>query len=261
MITLLSPAKKLNFEAPKAGLSTTNPIFNSDTIELTKVVKKQSVDDLKKLMHLSDNLAQLNVDRFKAFNLDGLSNNSKAAGLTFDGNVYWGLEANSLDENELNYAQSHLRILSGLYGILKPLDLIQAYRLEMGTKLTTKRGKSLYDFWGNKITKQLNSELKDHEDKTIVNLASNEYFKAIDRNTLKSDVISAKFLNIKDGQAKSLMYYAKYARGLMARWIIINKIEFAKDLKEFDLDGYKYDNNLSENNELVFTRIQPETKK
>lgn len=257
MITLLSPAKKLNFEAPKAGLSTTNPIFNSDTIELTKVVKKQSVDDLKKLMHLSDNLAQLNVDRFKAFNLDGLSNNSKAAGLTFDGNVYWGLEANSLDENELNYAQSHLRILSGLYGILKPLDLIQAYRLEMGTKLTTKRGKSLYDFWGNKITKQLNSELKNHEDKTIVNLASNEYFKAIDRNTLKSDVISAKFLNIKDGQAKNIMYYAKFGRGLMARWIIQNKVNSADDLKQFNLDDYKYDLNLSNNLELVFTRQQP----
>ena len=257
MITLLSPAKKLNFEAPKAGLSTTNPIFNSDTIELTKVVKKQSVDDLKKLMHLSDNLAQLNVDRFKAFNLDGLSNNSKAAGLTFDGNVYWGLEANSLDENELNYAQSHLRILSGLYGILKPLDLIQAYRLEMGTKLTTKRGKSLYDFWGNKITKQLNFELKNHEDKTIVNLASNEYFKAVDRNTLKSDVISAKFLNIKDGQAKNIMYYAKFGRGLMARWIIQNKVNSADDLKQFNLDDYKYDLNLSNNLELVFTRQQP----
>ena len=257
MITLLSPAKKLNFEAPKAGLSTTNPIFNSDTIELTKVVKKQSVDDLKKLMHLSDNLAQLNVDRFKAFNLDGLSNNSKAAGLTFDGNVYWGLEANSLDENELNYAQSHLRILSGLYGILKPLDLIQAYRLEMGTKLITKRGKSLYDFWGSKITKQLNFELKNHEDKTIVNLASNEYFKAIDRNTLKSDVISAKFLNIKDGQAKNIMYYAKFGRGLMARWIIQNKVNSADDLKQFNLDDYKYDLNLSNNLELVFTRQQP----
>lgn len=257
MITLLSPAKKLNFEAPKAGLSTTHPIFNSDTIELTKVVKKQSVDDLKKLMHLSDNLAQLNVDRFKAFNLDGLSNNSKAAGLTFDGNVYWGLEANSLDENELNYAQSHLRILSGLYGILKPLDLIQAYRLEMGTKLITKRGKSLYDFWGSKITKQLNFELKNHEDKTIVNLASNEYFKAIDRNTLKSDVISAKFLNIKDGQAKNIMYYAKFGRGLMARWIIQNKVNSADDLKQFNLDDYKYDLNLSNNLELVFTRQQP----
>ena len=261
MITLLSPAKKLNLEIPKSGLNTTQPIFKLDTIELTKVVKKQSVDDLKKLMHLSDNLARLNADRFKAFNLDGLSNSSKAAGLTFDGNVYWGLQANSLNEDDLNYAQSHLRILSGLYGILKPLDLIQPYRLEMGTKLKTKRGKSLYEFWGNKIATSINNDLSGHLDKTIVNLASNEYFKAIDKSVLKSDVISAKFLNIRDGQAKSLMYYAKFARGLMARWIIENKIEFARDLKEFDLDGYKYDNNLSENNELVFTRIQPETKK
>jgi cytoplasmic iron level regulating protein YaaA (DUF328/UPF0246 family) len=131
----------------------------------------------------------------------------------------------------------------------------------MGTKLKTKRGKSLYEFWGNKIATSINNDLSDHLDKTIVNLASNEYFKAIDKSVLKSDVISAKFLNIRDGQAKSLMYYAKFARGLMARWIIENKIEFARDLKEFDLDGYKYDNNLSENNELVFTRIQPETKK
>jgi len=255
MITLLSPAKKLNFEAPKAGLSTTNPIFNSDTIELTKVVKKQSVDDLKKLMHLSDNLAQLNVDRFKAFNLDGLSNNSKAAGLTFDGNVYWGLEANSLDENELNYAQSHLRILSGLYGILKPLDLIQAYRLEMGTKLTTKRGKSLYDFWGNKITKQLNSELKNHEDKTIVNLASNEYFKAVDKKALNAQIITPHFKDCKNGQYKIISFYAKKARGLMARYIIENKVTQLSDLKKFTVDGYYYSSEASQKElEPVFLR-------
>ena len=257
MITLLSPAKKLNLSSPKLGLSTTQPIFNLETIELTKVVKKQSVEDLKKLMHLSDNLAQLNADRFKAFNLDGFSNSSKPAGLTFDGNVYWGLQANSLNENDLNYAQIHLRILSGLYGILKPLDLIQPYRLEMGTKLKTKRGNSLYEFWGNKIANSLNADLCNHTEKTIVNLASNEYFKAIDKDTLETKVVSAKFLNIKDGQAKNIMYYAKFGRGLMARWIIQNKVNSVEDLKQFNLDDYKYDLNLSNELEFVFTRQQP----
>jgi len=234
MITLLSPAKKLNMDP---------------------------VEDLRKLMHLSENLATLNVDRFKAFNLDGQSNSAKPAGLAFDGDVYWGLEAKSLTDDELAYAQDHLRILSGLYGVLRPLDAIQPYRLEMGTKLGTRRGKNLYQFWDNKIAEKLNEDMADHADQTVVNLASNEYFKAVDKTTLDKPIIEAKFLNIKDGETRHLMYYAKFGRGLMARWIMQNRIDSAQDLKGFNLENYAFDKSLSSDTELVFTRPQPPKKK
>lgn len=261
MITLLSPAKKLNMDPAETGLDITQPRFPDDTRDLAKVAKKQSVEDLRKLMHLSENLATLNVDRFKSFNLDGQSNSAKPAGLAFDGDVYWGLEAKSLTDDDLKYAQSHLRILSGLYGVLRPLDAIQPYRLEMGTKLATKRGKNLYEFWGSQIAEQLQTDLKEHNDQTIVNLASNEYFKAVDKKTLDTPIIEAKFLNIKDGKTRNLMYYAKFGRGLMARWIMQNRVDTAKDLKDFNLENYAFDKNLSSDNELVFTRPQPPKKK
>jgi len=261
MITLLSPAKKLNFDPVTTKLDATAPVLKADTLELAKVAKKQSADDLKKLMHISDNLAKLNAERFKAFNLDGQSNSAKPAGLTFDGDVYWGLEAKSLSDDELSYAQDHLRILSGLYGVLRPLDSMQAYRLEMGTKLATKRGKSLYDFWGSTIADTLNADIADHADQTIVNLASNEYFKAVDKKTMTHPIITAKFLNVKDGKARALMYYAKYGRGLMARWIMQNRVDRADGLKDFNLDGYSLDKSESSETELVFTRPQPAPKK
>ncbi|MEP1230208.1 MAG: peroxide stress protein YaaA [Litorimonas sp.] len=260
MLTLLSPAKKLNMDPADLSLEITQPILSDDTRELAKLAKTQSADDLKRLMHISDNLAQLNAERFKTFNLDNQSNSAKPAGLAFDGDVYWGLEAKSLPEADLAYAQNHLRILSGLYGVLRPLDSIQPYRLEMGTRLANARGKSLYDFWGTHIADNLNDTLSDHADKTIVNLASNEYFKAVDKKTIQSPVISAKFLNIKDGEARALMYYAKFGRGLMARWIMQNRIEHARDLKAFNLDGYNFDPALSSDSELVFTRPQPPKK-
>lgn len=260
MLTLLSPAKKLNMDPADLSLDITEPVLKSDTRELAKLAKTQSADDLKRLMHISDKLAELNADRFKAFNLDNKSNSAKPAGLAFDGDVYWGLEAKSLSESELAYAQDHLRILSGLYGVLRPLDKIQPYRLEMGTRLANARGKSLYDFWGTRIADNLNAELGTHTDKTIVNLASNEYFKAVDKKTIQSNVITAKFLNVKDGQARALMYYAKFGRGLMARWIMQNRIERAQDLKDFNLDGYSFDKASSTSTELVFTRQQPPKK-
>jgi cytoplasmic iron level regulating protein YaaA (DUF328/UPF0246 family) len=241
-------------------LEITQPVLSKATRELAKLAKTQSADDLKRLMHISEKLAELNADRFKAFNLDNQSNSAKPAGLAFDGDVYWGLEATSLSENDLAYAQDHLRILSGLYGVLRPLDSIQPYRLEMGTKLANARGKSLYDFWGTQIADNLNETLSGHGDKTIINLASNEYFKAVDKKTIKSPIISAKFLNIKDGQARALMYYAKFGRGLMARWIMQNRIDTAQDLKAFNLDGYSFDADLSSDVELVFTRPQPPKK-
>jgi cytoplasmic iron level regulating protein YaaA (DUF328/UPF0246 family) len=260
MITLLSPAKKLNMDPAETGLDITRPRFDGDTRELAKVAKKQTVEDLKKLMHLSDNLATLNVERFQAFNVDGQSNSAKPAGLAFDGDVYWGLEAKSLSDDDLDYAQDHLRILSGLYGVLRPMDSIQPYRLEMGTKLSTKRGKNLYEFWDKKLADQLREDMKDHADHTVVNLASNEYFKAVDKHTLNKPVIQAKFLNIKDGNTRNLMYYAKFGRGLMARWIMQNRVEKADDLKGFNLENYAFDKNLSSETELVFTRQQPPKK-
>jgi len=261
MLTLLSPAKKMKFDPVETQLEMTPLLLPKDTKEIAKVAKKQSADDLKKLMHLSDNLANLNAERFKAFNLDGQSNSATAAGLTFDGDVYWGLAARTWSDDDLTYAQDHLRILSGLYGVLRPMDAIQPYRLEMGTRMENKRGKNLYEFWGSTIAETLNDHLGGHKDQTIVNLASNEYFKAVDQKALGRDVVEAKFLNIKDGKARNLQYYAKFGRGLMARWIMQNRIEKADDLRGFDLENYKLDSGLSEGSTLVFTRKQPPPKK
>ena len=228
-------------EPPATTLQATQPRLTTYIKAIATVAKRQSADDLKRLMHISDNLANLNYERFKAFNLDNQSNSAKSAGLAFDGDVYWGLDAKSMADETLSYAQNHLRILSGLYGLLRPMDAIQPYRLEMGTKLQNPRGKSLYEFWGTILADQINDDLTGHSDSTIVNLASNEYFKAVDKTALNRPVISAKFLNIKDGQARALMYYAKHARGAMARWIMENRVDRADGLKDFNADGYSLD--------------------
>jgi len=261
MITLLSPAKKLNFDPLETQLEITRPRLAKDTREIAGVAKQQSAADLKRLMHISDKLAELNAERFLAFDLDGRSNSAKPAGLTFDGDVYWGLEAKSMDEDTLAYAQDHLRILSGLYGLLRPMDAIQPYRLEMGTKMKNPRGKSLYDFWGSRIGEALEDDLSGHTDRTVVNLASNEYFKAVDTGPLSMPVITASFLNVKDGEARRLMYHVKFARGLMARWIMENRLDRADGLKDFNAEGYAFDAKTSTPNEMVFTRTQPPVKK
>lgn len=261
MITLLSPAKKLNFDPFESQLEITRPRLVDDTREIASVAKQQSASDLKRLMHISDKLAQLNAERFMAFDLDGRSNSAKPAGLTFDGDVYWGLEAKSMDQDTLAYAQDHLRILSGLYGLLRPMDAIQPYRLEMGTKMKNPRGKSLYDFWGSRISETLEADLAGHSDRTVVNLASNEYFNAVDRNALSSPVITASFLNVKDGEARRLMYHVKFARGLMARWIMDNNLDRAEGLKDFNAEGYTFDAKASTDAEMVFNRKQPPVKK
>jgi cytoplasmic iron level regulating protein YaaA (DUF328/UPF0246 family) len=260
MLTLLSPAKKMNMTPAETGVPITHPRLGDDTLELATVAKTQTAEDLKRLMHISDNLAIMNFERFQAFNLDNRSNTAKPAGLAFDGDVYWGLEADSLSEDSLSYAQNHLRILSGLYGVLRPMDAIQPYRLEMGTKMVNSRGKSLYDFWGARIADRLNVDLVDHADTTVVNLASNEYFKAVDTKVLGRTVIRAKFLNVKDGEARSLMYYAKHARGTMARWIMENRVDRANGLKDFNASGYTLDAIASTDSELVFSRPQPPKK-
>ncbi len=261
MITVLSPAKKLKAEVETPTLEVTRPRLDEETRALAKVAKKQKAADLSRLMKISDKLADLNVERFKTFDLDGRSNSATPAGLTFDGDVYWGLEAKSLSEDTLAYAQDHLRILSGLYGVLRPMDAIQPYRLEMGTRMKNTRGASLYDFWGSRIGEQLAGDLAGHGDNTIVNLASNEYFKAVDQAALPGQVIEASFLNVKDGEARRLMYHVKFARGLMARWIMENRIEKADDLRGFDAEGYAFDASASSEAELVFTRRQPPVKK
>ena len=261
MITLLSPAKKLNYDPLETRLEVTRPRLADDTREIAGVAKQQSAAKLQKLMHISDKLAELNAERFKAFDLDGRSNSAKPAGLTFDGDVDWGLEAKSMDEPTLEYAQDHLRILSGLYGLLRPMDAIQPYRLEMGTKMKNPRGKSLYDFWGSRIGETIASDLSGHSDQTVVNLASNEYFKAVDTNALSGPVITASFLNVKDGEARRLMYHVKFARGLMARWIMENRIDRAEGLKDFNAEGYAFDAKASTESEMVFSRKQPPLKK
>jgi cytoplasmic iron level regulating protein YaaA (DUF328/UPF0246 family) len=260
MLTLLSPAKKMNMAPAETGVPITEPRLHDDTHELAIVAKTQTAEDLKRLMHISDNLATMNFERFQAFNLDNKSNSAKPAGLAFDGDVYWGLEADSLSDDTLSYAQDHLRILSGLYGVLRPMDAIQPYRLEMGTRMANGRGKSLYEFWGARISDRLNVDLADHADTTVVNLASNEYFKAVDAKALGRTVIEAKFLNVKDGQARTLMYYAKHARGSMARWIMENRVDRADCLKDFNAGGYALDAAASTDNELVFSRPQPPLK-
>ena len=261
MLTLLSPAKKMNMDPTETGVPVTQPRLRKDTKELATVAKTQTAKDLKRLMHISDKLAEMNFERFQAFHLDNKSNSAKPAGLAFDGDVYWGLEADNLSEDTLSYAQDHLRILSGLYGVLRPMDAIQPYRLEMGTRMANGRGKSLYEFWGARISDRLNVDLADHADTTVVNLASNEYFKAVDAKALGRTVIGAKFLNVKDGEARSLMYYAKHARGAMARWIMENRVDRADGLKEFNAGGYALDATASTDSELVFSRPQPPLKK
>jgi cytoplasmic iron level regulating protein YaaA (DUF328/UPF0246 family) len=261
MLTLLSPAKKLNMEPVETEVPVTQPRLRDDTRAIAAVAKTQTADDLKRLMHISDNLAAMNYERFQAFNLDNRSNSAKPAGLAFDGDVYWGLEAESLSGETLAYAQDHLRILSGLYGVLRPMDAIQPYRLEMGTRMANPRGESLYEFWGARIAERLDADLRGHADKTVVNLASTEYFKAVDTRALGRKVIGARFLNVKDGEARSLMYYAKHARGSMARWIMENRVDRADGLKDFNADGYRLDAAASTDDELVFSRPQPPLKK
>ncbi|MEL6364426.1 MAG: peroxide stress protein YaaA [Pseudomonadota bacterium] len=260
MLVLLSPAKNLDFDAARPDVETTKPALSAETAKLVAVAKDQSRADLSRLMGISDKLADLNYERFQAFRARGKPASEKAAALAFNGDVYQGLEAGTLSDADLQYAQDRLRILSGLYGALRPLDAIQPYRLEMGTKLKTERGGDLYAFWGDRIAKELNTVLKANGGDTIVNLASNEYFKSVDRVALKARVITPAFKDEKDGKLRSLMYYAKRARGAMARWIIENRIEDAASLTNYRGDGYVYDKSLSSDEDWVFTRAQPAPK-
>jgi cytoplasmic iron level regulating protein YaaA (DUF328/UPF0246 family) len=255
MLIVISPAKSLNFTAPDQVLPLTTPALKPQIAELAKVTRKLTAADLRRLMHISDNLAKLNRERFQAF--DPEVEEGLQALIAFNGDVYAGLAARELDRPALEWAQDHLRILSGLYGVLRPFDALQPYRLEMGTRLKTKRGATLYDFWGETISKTLNAAAEGQSDPTLVNLASQEYFGAVDAKALKLPVVTCHFKEEKAGTLRVLGFYAKKARGRMARYAIDHRVEKAVDLKGFDLDGYGFQKTLSTETDWVFTRPQP----
>ncbi|MFC0632466.1 peroxide stress protein YaaA [Brevundimonas balnearis] len=252
MLIVLSPAKRLDFSEPALSVAPTRPRMADDIASLAKTAKRQTKADLRRLMGISDDLARLNRERFQAF--DPASDEGLPAALAFAGDVYQGLEARTLDAEALAFAQDRVRILSGLYGVLRPLDLIQPYRLEMGTRLKTRRGASLYDFWGDRISKLLNADAEGHADPTLVNLASQEYFGAVDAKALKLPVVTPQFREAKDGESRIISFFAKKARGTMARFAIDARVERAEDLKRFDRDGYRFDPDASTESDWIFIR-------
>lgn len=252
MLIVLSPAKRLDFTEADPALPASERRFREDTASLSRTARARTVSELRQLMSISDDLARLNRERFQAFDAD--SADGVQAAFAFAGDVYEGLRARDLDRAGLAFAQDHLRILSGLYGLLRPLDRIQPYRLEMGTRLKTRRGSSLYDFWGDRISKQLNADAEGHADNALVNLASQEYFGAVDAKALKLPVVTPHFRESKDGESRIISFFAKKARGAMARFAIDERIERADDLKAFDRDGYRFDKAGSTDTDWIFIR-------
>ncbi|PUB18439.1 peroxide stress protein YaaA [Yoonia sediminilitoris] len=255
MLVTVSPAKSLDM-AP-VDIAPTQPAFQKEAISLAKTAKNLTLKDLKALMSISDDLARLNRDRFAAFQPEPTSDVVKPAALAFNGDTYQGLEAKTLTEDDLMWAQDHLCILSGLYGVLRPLDAIQPYRLEMGSRLKTRRGKSLYDYWGDTIAKALNAQAAAQGADTLINCASQEYFGAADRKALKLRVITPVFMEIKDDKPRIVSFFAKRARGAMARFVVENRLTDPEGIKDFVTGGYAYDADLSEGNNWVFLRDYP----
>jgi cytoplasmic iron level regulating protein YaaA (DUF328/UPF0246 family) len=256
MLALISPAKKLDFAPLPTPLPATSPQFPDDARELVETARALSRGGLQRLMKLSDSLTELNYTRFKDFDLSDTTENRKQAALAFAGDTYAGLEASSLNDADLHYGQAHLRILSGLYGLLRPLDLIQPYRLEMGRRLGNHRGGDLYDYWGDKIRQAVDDTVRDHDSPTVINLASNEYFKVVRAKELKARVVTPIFKEEKQGVSKVIGLFAKRARGAMARYIIKNRIETPDALKSFAEDGYIFQEAQSSADEWVFIRKQ-----
>jgi len=254
MLLLLSPAKSLDYDTPAEGVPHTLPQFVSQSAELIEVLKHKTPVQISELMDLSDNLAALNVARYEAWRPKFTAKNSKQAVLAFNGDVYDGLEAKSLKPKDLEWAQDHVCILSGLYGVLRPLDWMQPYRLEMGTALNNLRGKNLYQFWGASIAQHLNSQLAKDKTPVVINLASQEYFKAVDQKVLKARVIECVFEEYKGGKYKVISFFAKRARGLLARFAIQKHIQNPEKLKDFNLEGYAYAASESGANRWVFRR-------
>ncbi|WP_395044981.1 peroxide stress protein YaaA [Flavobacterium sp.] len=253
MKIVISPAKSLDFESQLPVELYSEYNFTKQSVSIDKVLKRKKPKQLMQLMSISDKLADLNWQRNQERDVANLSiENSRPAIFAFNGDVYLGLDAYSLSEEKIKVVQEKLRILSGLYGLLKPLDLIQPYRLEMGTKLSIGKNKNLYEFWKSTVTKELNSQLK--KDELFINLASNEYFEAVDIKKLKAKIITPEFKDYKDGKLKMISFFAKKARGMMVRYIIDTNAETIDELKGFNYEGYAFDANLSKENKLVFTR-------
>ena len=253
MKMIISPAKSLNFEKTLPTSTFTLPLYLDEAERINKLLKKKSVKSLGKLMGISEKLSQLNWDRNQAFKLPFTNQNARPAVYTFDGDVYTGLDVYSLASDKIEQLQSQLRILSGLYGLLKPLDLIQSYRLEMGTKFPVGSKKNLPEFWKHKVTKTLNEEMGENEN--LINLASNEYFNAIDTKSLKAEIITPQFKDFKNGKLKMISFFAKKARGMMVRYVLDNECNNKKDLLGFNTDGYQYSEEYTLNeNQPIFIR-------
>jgi cytoplasmic iron level regulating protein YaaA (DUF328/UPF0246 family) len=254
MLMVISPAKKLDVETPTITNKKSQASLLADSQLLIDELRTLASQDVSSLMSISDKLGSLNYERYQQWQLPFTVKNAKQALLAFKGDVYVGLGAETFSEDDFAFAQQHLRILSGLYGVLRPLDLMQAYRLEMGTRFSNSRGKDLYQFWGDKITQNLNAQLKKNNSEVVVNLASNEYFKAVNKLKLNAEIITPVFKDQKNGEYKIISFYAKKARGLMAAYVIKKQITDVKQLKKFTANGYQYSADLSAGAEWVFTR-------
>ncbi|MEB0207041.1 peroxide stress protein YaaA [Pseudomonas sp. CCC3.1] len=254
MLMVISPAKTLDYETPPATARFTLPQYLDHSQVLIEQLRELSPQQIGELMHLSDKLSGLNAARFGSWTPDFTPDNAKQALLAFKGDVYTGLNAVDFSEADFDYAQTHLRMLSGLYGLLRPLDLMQPYRLEMGTKLANARGKDLYAFWGTRISEWLNEALAEQGDDVLLNLASNEYFSAVKKSALNARIINTEFKDMKNGQHKIISFYAKKARGMMSRFVIKERINNPADLKQFDAQGYRYSAEQSKPDLLVFLR-------
>lgn len=254
MIIVISPAKSLYEQSPIQLEKYTEATFMSEAETIVSVLKKKKPAQLAKLMGISVKLAELNFQRFQAWTTPFTPENSWQAVLMFNGDVYHGLKAETFSADEFEITQQKIRILSGVYGLLKPLDLIQPYRLEMGTSIGISRKKNLYEFWKTKITSQLNQEMALTGQNILINLASNEYFSAVDTKKLKARIITPSFKEQKNGQYQMVSFFAKKARGLMSRFIVLNNISDPEEIKAFDLEGYYFNNQLSSENDWVFTR-------
>ena len=257
MLMVISPAKTLDFDTPATTKVSTQPDFLDQSQQLIDQLRELSPSDISSLMSVSDKLGNLNFDRFLNWHTPFDANNAKQAVLAFKGDVYTGLDAESFNSKDFKFAQKHLRILSGLYGLLRPLDYIQPYRLEMGTKFANNVGDNLYQFWGEQITDAINWQLKKSRSDVLLNLASNEYFKSIQQKNINADIITPVFKDLKSGKYKIVSFYAKKARGLMSAYVIKNQLTAVDDIKQFDIDGYGYNAAMSSAREWVFTRDKP----
>jgi cytoplasmic iron level regulating protein YaaA (DUF328/UPF0246 family) len=258
MLLVVSPAKNLDFESPLPTDKYSQPELLAHSKTLISHCIKLTPVDISTLMGISDKLAGLNAARFGEWSMPFTVDNARQAVLAFNGDVYAGLDAKTFSADDFDFAQKHMRILSGLYGLLKPLDLMQAYRLEMGTRLANERGSNLYQFWGDIITDSVNQALEEQGDNVLINLASNEYFKSVKKKNLKGEIITPAFKDWKNGQFKMISFFAKKARGLMARYIIEHRLTDVEQLKAFDVAGYQYSEDLSQGNDWVFTRKETE---